>query len=254
MAAGLLKCAILAAGMSSRLGPLTEHLPKSCLAIDEGVTMLERNLRILELYGFGEVLIVTGHAGHAIEDFVEQRASQTRLTTLHNSDYSVMNNIYTCYLLRDFLDEDTLIMNSDLVIGKGIVELAAEMVRTSDESFMMVDDRNPLDEESMKVHVDMDMLITRVNKSLDIEKSHGEYIGILRLSKSDIPIFLESTEGLLEAGETGLYYEDAIDRSSDKLTVRSVSTEGVPWTEVDTLADLDTARGIAKSLKSEIIT
>ena len=158
MAAGLLKCAILAAGMSSRLGPLTEHLPKSCLAIDEGVTMLERNLRILELCGFEEVLIVTGHAGHAIEDFVEQRASQTRLTTLHNSDYSVMNNIYTCYLLRDFLDEDTLIMNSDLVIGKGIVELAAEMVRTSDESFMMVDDRNPLDEESMKVHVDMDML------------------------------------------------------------------------------------------------
>ena len=72
---------------------------------------------------------MTGHAGHAIEDFVEQRASQTRLSTLHNSDYSAMNNIYTCYLLRDFLDEDTLIMNSDLVIGKGIVELAAEMVR-----------------------------------------------------------------------------------------------------------------------------
>ena len=249
-----LKVIILAAGMSSRLGKLTEQLPKSCLPIDGGITMLERNLQILEQCGFESAVIVTGHAGNVIEDFVKHRDSSMHVETMRNSEFATMNNIYTCYLVRNNLDDNTLIMNSDLVISKKIIQLAVDRMKVCEKSFMMVDYHNQVDEESMKVYVNASGIITRVNKSLDIEESAGEYIGVLRLSKTDVVEFVKSTDKILKNGETDLYYEDAIDRATDKLTVYCASTEGVLWTEIDTLSDYKVAMQIANDLRSEILS
>jgi len=249
-----LKVIILAAGMSSRLGKLTARLPKSCLPIDGRITMLERNLQILEQCGFESTVVVTGHAESVIEDFLKHRVSSMHIETLSNSEFATMNNIYTCYLVRDILDDSTLIMNSDLVISKRIVQLAVDRMKVSEKSFMMVDDHNQVDEESMKVYVNTNGIVTRVNKSLDIEESAGEYIGILRLSKTDIVEFVKSTEEILRNGGTDMYYEDAIDRATDKLAVYCVSTDGVLWTEIDTLSDYNVAIQIANDLRSEIMT
>lgn len=249
-----LKVIILAAGMSSRLGKLTERLPKSCLPIDGRITMLERNLQILEQCGFESAVIVTGHAGSVIEDFVEHRDSNMHIETLRCSEFATMNNIYTCYLVRDILDDSTLIMNSDLVISKRIIQLAVNRMKVSEKSFMVVDDHNQVDEESMKVYLNTNGIVTRVNKSLDIGESAGEYIGILRLSKTDKVEFVKSTEEILRNGGTDMYYEDAIDRATDKLAVYCVSTEGVLWTEIDTFSDYNAAIQIAKSLRSEIMS
>lgn len=249
-----LKVIILAAGMSSRLGELTKQLPKSCLPVDGSITMLERNLQILEQCGFESAVIVTGHAGDVIENFIKNRDSIIRLEALRNNEFATMNNIYTCYLVRDILDGNTLIMNSDLVISKRIIQLAVDRMNVCEKSFMMVDDHNQVDEESMKVYVNANGIITRVNKSLDIEESAGEYIGVLRLSKTDVVEFVKSTDKILKNGETDLYYEDAIDRATDKLTVYCASTEGVLWTEIDTLSDYKVAMQIANDLRSEILS
>ena len=249
-----LKVIILAAGMSSRLGKLTARLPKSCLPIDGRITMLERNLQILEQCGFESTVVVTGHAESVIEDFLKHRVSSMHIETLSNSEFATMNNIYTCYLVRDILDDSTLIMNSDLVVSKRIIQLAVDRMKVSEKSFMMVDDHNQVDEESMKVYVNTNGIVTRVNKSLDIEESAGEYIGILRLSKTDIVEFVKSTEEILRNGGTDMYYEDAIDRATDKLAVYCVSTDGVLWTEIDTLSDYNVAIQIANDLRSEIMT
>ena len=249
-----LKVIILAAGMSSRLGELPKQLPKSCLPVDGSITMLERNLQILEQCGFESAVIVTGHAGDVIENFIKNRDSIIRLEALRNNEFATMNNIYTCYLVRDNLDDNTLIMNSDLVISKRIIQLAVDRMNVCEKSFMMVDDHNQVDEESMKVYVNANGIITRVNKSLDIEESAGEYIGVLRLSKTDVVEFVKSTDKILKYGEPDLYYEDAIDRATDKLTVYCASTEGVLWTEIDTLSDYKVAMQIANDLRSEILS
>ena len=249
-----LKVIILAAGMSSRLGKLTEQLPKSCLPIDGSITMLERNFRILEKCGFESAVVVTGHASNVIEDFVKHRDSSMHIETMRNSEFATKNNIYTCYLVREILDSNTLIMNSDLVISKRIIQLAVDRMKVSEKSFMMVDNHNQVDEESMKVYVNANGIITRVNKSLDIEESAGEYIGVLRLSETDVVEFVKSTDKILKNGETDLYYEDAIDRATDKLTVYCASTEGVLWTEIDTLSDYKVAMQIANDLRSEILS
>lgn len=248
-----MKAIIFAAGMSSRLGELTKNLAKSCLEIEEGLTMLERNLELLAQNSFTEVTIITGHAAEAFDTYIEKYRNRfEKLETKFNELYKERNNIYTAYICKDILDENTLILNSDLVIAEKIIKLAKERMQTSDASFMLIDDHNAVDEESMKVYVDAEKKITRVNKALELEKSLGEYIGVLRISKADLETFFNSAEKILEAQEYNLYYEDAIDRATEQMQVEALSTEAALWTEIDTVEDFNKAKELAKELSSEI--
>lgn len=248
-----MKAIIFAAGMSSRLEELTKNLPKSCLEIESGLTMIERNLLLLEKNGFEEVFIITGHAEEAFSKYLAKYQSKfKKLVAIFNPLFKDRNNIYTAHLAKDFLDENTLIINSDLVVAEKIINIAKEGIQNSPSSFMIIDDANKVDEESMKVYVNDDNKITRVHKSLELEKSLGEYIGILRISKDDLATFFESIQKILEKEEFNLYYEDAIDRASDKMNVFALSTQGADWTEIDTKEDYARAKEFASKLSSEV--
>lgn len=245
-----MKAIIFAAGLSSRLGELTKELPKSCLAITKNQNMIERNLFLLIKNGFTDITIITGHAKEAFAEIITKQ--KIKINTIYNELYIERNNIYTAYLCKDILDEDTLILNSDLVLEEEIIKIAQKQMQSSKESFMLIDDFNQVDEESMKVYVDENQKITRVNKALNLEQSLGEYIGVLRISNEDKPCFIESMQSILDKQEFNLYYEDAIDRASAKMNVHAISTQGKLWTEIDTLEDLAKARELAKNLEAEL--
>lgn len=64
---------ILAAGLGTRLRPLTERLPKALVPV-AGVPMLERVARRLVTAGATRLVINTHHHATMIEEFVRQRA------------------------------------------------------------------------------------------------------------------------------------------------------------------------------------
>jgi NDP-sugar pyrophosphorylase family protein len=61
--------AILAGGLATRLGPITELVPKALVRL-AGEPFLAHQLRLAKRQGFGRVRILTGHLGHMISDFV----------------------------------------------------------------------------------------------------------------------------------------------------------------------------------------
>lgn len=63
---------ILAAGVGSRLGPLTQSCPKALIEVD-GVPMLERVARRLVAAGVTEIIINVFHLAGQIEAFVEAK-------------------------------------------------------------------------------------------------------------------------------------------------------------------------------------
>lgn len=74
---------IFAAGLGTRLKPLTDHMPKALVPV-AGRPMLEHVILKLKVAGFNELVINIHHFGEQILDFL--RANQNFGLTIHISD------------------------------------------------------------------------------------------------------------------------------------------------------------------------
>ena len=66
-----MKALLLAAGLGTRLRPLTDHQPKALVQVNNH-TLLERNLIYLRKFGVNDVIINVHHFASMIEGAVEQ--------------------------------------------------------------------------------------------------------------------------------------------------------------------------------------
>ena len=89
-----MKAIILAAGMASRLRPLTNNTPKCLLKIGER-SLLQRSIDALTSNGIKEIVIVTGYLHNQIEDFVREQYPNVSVSFIHNDVYDSTNNIYS---------------------------------------------------------------------------------------------------------------------------------------------------------------
>lgn len=78
-----MKAMIFAAGLGTRLKPLTDHIPKALVPV-AGRPMLEHVILKLKAAGFNELVINIHHFGEQILDFL--RANQNFGLTIHISD------------------------------------------------------------------------------------------------------------------------------------------------------------------------
>ncbi len=78
-----MKAMIFAAGLGTRLKPLTDHIPKALVPV-AGKPMLEHVICKLKDYGFTEIVVNIHHFGQQIIDFLN--ANQNFGITIHISD------------------------------------------------------------------------------------------------------------------------------------------------------------------------
>ena len=241
------KAVILAAGLGKRLGNLTKDIPKCLLIVDEKSkkTLLDFSLSALLDNGISEIIIVTGFAEEALKNHISNNWSD-KLTVkfVFNDKFANYNNIYSAYLVRDLWDDETVLLNSDIIFHPDILR---DLHR---ESFLIVDDSKTLTSESMKIEIDKEGRIKKINKNLDIKTSFGEYIGITYLRGVERVKFLESLKKNITDKKFDLYYEDALAHVLKDISVFPFSTSGKLWTEVDTEEDYNLAKDIAKKIKT----
>jgi 8-oxo-dGTP diphosphatase len=73
---------IPAAGKASRMGQIGSELPKALIEI-EGRTLLERAIESVKAIGVSRVIVVVGHLGNKIAQFLENREFGIEVTTAH---------------------------------------------------------------------------------------------------------------------------------------------------------------------------
>lgn len=78
-----MRAMIFAAGLGTRLKPLTDHMPKALVPV-AGKPMLEHVICKLKDYGFTEIVVNIHHFGQQIIDFLQ--ANQNFGITIHISD------------------------------------------------------------------------------------------------------------------------------------------------------------------------
>lgn len=101
----------IAAGRGSRLRHITEHTPKPLVKVDERM-MIETTLDAVVQTGIEEIIIVRGYLGHM---FDQLKHKYPQITFIENDTYEVYNNIYSAYLVRDYL-QNAYVLEADLVL------------------------------------------------------------------------------------------------------------------------------------------
>ena len=105
---------LLAAGTGSRLRPLTKNAPK-CLTEVGGLPILERLVNNLRDQGIKRLVVVIGHLGDQIHDFLNDKAGDMQVDYIYSAEYRTTNNIYSLWLAREQIREPFLLVESDLV-------------------------------------------------------------------------------------------------------------------------------------------
>ena len=98
---------IMAAGLSSRLAPISYEKPKGLLRV-HGEVLIERQIRQLQEAGITDITVVVGYK----KEYFFYLASKFGVHIKVNPQYATRNNNYTLWLVRDRLD-NTYVCSSD---------------------------------------------------------------------------------------------------------------------------------------------
>lgn len=168
------KAVVLAAGLGTRLRPLTNDTTKSLLSIGRE-TLLKHQMENLKESGIQEITMVIGYKAEQIKDFCEE--NQWDINFIYNNHYSISNNLFSLWLARETFDEGFVCLNSDVAFD---VEILRNLLKFQADISIAVDKKVCV-EEDMKVKV-KDGTIVEINKSMRPEEAYGEFIGIAKFS------------------------------------------------------------------------
>lgn len=110
-----MRAILMAAGMGTRLRPLTENTPKSLIEVN-GMSLLERQIINLKEIGVDEIIVLTGYLHEKFDDIVKKY----NLIKVVNDKYNIYNNIYTMYLVRQYL-QDAFVIDADNYITRNFL-------------------------------------------------------------------------------------------------------------------------------------
>jgi choline kinase len=232
---------ILAAGMGTRLLPLTADRPKPLVHVGD-VTLLGRLIDQCASIGLDEVIVVTGYKHEFVVAWLEAHPTPVPVQTVYNESYDSLNNAHSVLVARNALEGAGFVkFDGDLVMDTGLLE---RLVASSWRTAAVVDTGEEVDAEAMKVILKEDGSIAAFGKWLSLDKSSGESIGVEKLAAEDTPPFFDAIEEIVHSqGRSDAYYEDVYHAIlGDTWSMGAVQTDGLRWSEVDTVQDLEAAR------------
>lgn len=231
---------ILAAGVGSRLRPLTDRIPK-CLAPVAGRPMLGWMLQALADTGFGRAHVVVGHLAGEVERFVKDAPVECRL--VYNPRYDTANNFFSLLIARPFLENRAFVkLDGDVIVEP---EVLRRVMDGPGEARVAVDRRTGLGAEEMKVAVDAGGRIVRISKKLPPDRAAGESMGVEWISERASGALFEELARMDAEGLTDEYYEYAYDRMVvGGRDFRVADVSGLRIIEIDDLSDLEQAEAL----------
>lgn len=227
---------ILAAGVGSRLRPITEKIPK-CLVKVAGKPILEYQLDAYRAAGIMDIVVIVGYEGAAIHNYLKH-IKDLNIFIIENNEYEETNNMYSLYLARERLKGTAFILNNaDLVVDSTIVK---EMVEDKRLDLIAVEE-GLYNNESMKIHVDKEGKIKNISKQISLKESYGCSIDFYKFSEGSSKTFLSKVVEIIEGQNNRKEWTElAMGRllQSGELTMYPLNIGDKKWVEIDNFDDL----------------
>lgn len=231
-----MKAVILAAGIGSRLRPLTDSMPK-CMVEVNGVKIIENQLKSLIENKIEDILVVTGYKSDILEEYISTTFPNIKI--MRNKDFLTTNNMYSLYLTKEFVkNKKFILMNADVFFDKIIIKKLLDDTR---ENLIVCDDNFYL-EESMKI-VKEGEEIKKISKQIDESDAYGTTIDVYKFSSDASNKLFEVVEEFIENKNLNSWTEVAIDKIFKNSKFQSLDIKN-KWVEIDNLEDLKLAESL----------
>jgi len=250
------KAIILAAGLSSRLNPITNDKPKCMLEINDR-SIIQRQQDLFLSLGINEILIVVGYCKEVI------KRAYPDLSYIVDDDYRIPGIMRSLFCAEKEMAGGFIFSYSDIIYGQDILE---KLLKIEGDIVLVVDTdwqkhyegriKHPLPEaELVKAK---DGKVVKIGKDVvKIDEAHGEFIGLAKFTDKGVKIIKEVYHDLLKKYKKEesfqnakefqrAYLTDFIQELVDRgIEVKTADTNSI-WTEIDTDEDLERAKKIWK--------
>lgn len=236
-----MKAIILAAGIGSRIRPLTDNKHKSLLPVGKK-TILERMVENILSVGIEDIIVVTGYLEDQIVSFLNKTFPGVPIKYIRNDKYLETNTGYSLMLTKELVkDDDFIKFDADVVFDRTILDALVSSIFSSS---LCIDRNIDLAAEEVKVKVDDKNRVIQVGKKIAPHEATGESIGIEKISKEAAMVLFSELESLMKNKKNlQEYYDDTYTTLVEKgVPFHALDVTGLKWVEIDTHEDYEHAR------------
>jgi len=232
---------ILASGQGD-LGALTKDIPKTLLKVGDK-PILNNQIDEYNNMGIKDITVVRG--------FAKDKIKETNINTVDNDEWQSTKELYSLYLAKENIKENTIISFGDIIFKNYILN---ELLNDESDITIIVDaDYEHKDDQqdfvttnkpcSKKLYFD-NVNLTSISNNIDKEKINGEFIGLWKVSDSGSTIVKQALETLNSKDNfKKLTLNDLFSEviKSTKISVKFIKGS---WLDIDTIVDLENAKNI----------
>lgn len=235
------KALILAAGLGTRLAPITNDRPKSLVEVN-GKPILLKQIENLKHIGVVDVTVVSGYKADILEKVVHDRYPEIKI--VESVDYVNTNNMYSAYIgiKAMFPDGDIksfYMMNADVFFDASVI---AALESDERRNLVAVDMGRYL-EESMKV-VEKGGRLVAISKQISRRNALGCSIDLYKFGADGGKAFFHHcTEYIEKRREITMWSEVALNEAFGDAAFYACPLDG-RWVEIDNYEDLAAAEAL----------
>ena len=220
-----MRAIILAAGMGTRLRPLTLKTPKPLIPV-QGEPMAERQIKFLHEKGIKDIIIVTGYLNESFHYLQDKYG----VKLVHNDKYNEYNNLYTMYLVKEYLP-NAFVLEGDVYLNRNILD-----EKVTESTYFSARKSNFTNEWMLKIRVDgyLDNIV--------VGSDDEELImcGVSYWSQEDGEFLKEKLQQAVEQGGfEQLFWDNLVKDSLDELKIKVRELKSDDLFEIDSLDELN---------------
>lgn len=234
-----MKAVLLAAGLGTRLRPITDEVPK-CMVPVNGMPIIEKQIQNLIENNVEEIYVVAGYKREVLKAFLNEKYPFVHV--IENDVYDSTNNMFSLYMTMEYVrGSEFLLMNSDVFhdacIEDGLIK--------AEEANMIACEYGRYIEESMKITVN-DGVIEHISKQITPEEAFATSIDVYKIGVEAGNILFDMCIDIIEnQGNRNSWTEVALDHIFSKINFHPYKIEG-RWFEIDNHEDLAAAEELFK--------
>lgn len=227
-----MKTVILAAGVGSRMRPLTNTTHKSLLNVGDK-PIIRRQLDVFKNLNLTDTRVVLGYFHNLMHDYLKNEVD-----FVYNPFYRSTNSIASLWLATMNIDDDILITNADVIFDE---ELIRKMISNENDINIAVS-KQWNNERGYKAEV-INGFVIDMGMDISQAKISGEYAGVIFVSKKMVQKLKEQCNKFLMEQQFNIWFEDLIvDLIKGGANAKAIYVNPQNWYEIDTVKELEYAR------------